>query len=172
MRCTRVHALGLILLALVVVAAAGCGGGKKNAAATVAAGATTSATTHAAATQASTSGSSLSGLASAKNCSQLTELGRQFSQALTGSAAGDTKKVAQLLQQFAAKTPSDIRADFEVVAAAYAKLADAVGNVTTGATPDATALAKLQKLAGEIDQPKLTKAWQHISTWAKTNCRS
>ncbi len=171
MRRTVVQVIAPVVLAGLLVAGCG-GGGKKNTAATTAsgAGATTKATTTAASTDAASTTSDLSGITSAANCQQLAGLGAQFSQAMTGSAAGDTKKVAQLLQEFAAKTPADIRPDFEVVAAAYVKIADALGNVKIGATPDAGTLSKLQKLAGQIDEPKVTKAWQHIGAWAKRSC--
>lgn len=173
MRRRLIYALSLILLAVLVLVAAGCGGGKKNIAATTAPTSTAPATSKAATTTAATSTSDLSGIASAANCKELADLGTKFSEAAGGSAnSRDTKKVAQLLQEFAAKTPSDIRPDFKVVADAFSKIADAVGNVTPGATPDATMIAKLQKLAAEIDTAKLTQASQNISAWVQKNCHS
>lgn len=173
MRSRSIQGLGLIVLAVLVLVAAGCGGGKKNTAATTAPATTAPATTEAATTTAATSTSGLPGIASAANCKELADLGAKFSQAIGGSAdSQDTKKVAQLLQEFAAKTPPDIRPDFKVVADAFSKIADAVGNDTAGATPDATMLAKLQQLASEIDTAKLTQASQNISAWVQKNCHS
>jgi len=163
MQHTTVNTLGPVLLAALLFAA-GCGGG----------GTTTTTTATKAATGGTTTGASgLSGLASSANCQQLKTVSSQFTQALTGSArAGDLKKMSQLLQEFAAKTPSDVRADFKVVADAYAKIFDAVGNVKPGATPDAAAIAKLQKLSTEIDEKRVARAWAHIGVWVKKNCRA
>jgi hypothetical protein len=41
---------------------------------------------------------------------------------------------------------------------------------TEAATPDAATIAKLQKLATEIDQKKLTAASTHISASVQKNC--
>ncbi len=179
MRKRSSYALGLILLAALAPIAAGCGGGKaKSAASTPAttAPATTAPATTATAdttptTTTSAAASDLSGIASAANCKELADLGTKFSTAMTGTAAQDTKKIAQLLEEFAAKTPSDIRPDFKVVADAYSKIADAVGNLKPGSVPDAAALAKLQKMSGEIDSAKLTQASEHISAWVQKSCR-
>ena len=172
MRQRSIHVLGPIALVVLVAVAAGCGGGSKNTAATTAAATTAAATTAPATTKAAATTPDLSGLASAANCKQLADLGTKFSQAMGGTDAQDTKKVAQLLQDFAAKTPSEIRPDFQVVADAYSKIADAVGNLKAGSVPDASTLAKLTKLATEIDSAKLTKASENISAWAQKNCHS
>jgi outer membrane murein-binding lipoprotein Lpp len=193
MRRTSILVIGSAVLAALVLVAAGCGGGgKKNAAttetatttaattqttsttaATTQAATTQAATTAAATTQATTTTSNLSGIASAANCRELADLGTKFSSAFTGSASSqDLKKEAQLLQDFASKTPSDIRPDFQEVAAAFSKIVDAVGNIKPGTTPDATTLAKLQKLSTQIDEAKLTAASQRIATWVQKNCHA
>lgn len=170
MRQRRLYALGLVLLAAIVLpVAAGCGGGKK-AAATTTAATTAATTTEQATTTTAKTTSSLGGIASAANCKQLADLGSKFSQAMSGTDTQDTKKVAQLLQEFASKTPSDIRPDFQVLADAYTKIADAIGNVKPGSVPDPTVLAKLAKLSGEIDSAKLTTASEHISAWVQKSC--
>ena len=66
----------------------------------------------------------------------------------------------------------DIRPDFEVVAAVYAKIADALKgvNLKAGSTPDPAAIAKLTKLSSEIDTTALTKAYTDIGVWAQKNC--
>ena len=101
----------------------------------------------------------------------LLQLGQAFSSAMTG-ANGDVKKEADLLKQFADKTPSDIRPDFETLAEAMEKIADAMKGVKVGGTPDPASLAKLTQLATQLDSPKLTAAEQHIQTWAQNNCHS
>jgi hypothetical protein len=179
LRRTSIHAAALTALAALLLVAAGCGGGGKKAAATTTASSqaatqpatTESASTGAASTAASTTGSNLSGLASASDCKQLRDLGAQYSSAISGAAGGqDMQKTGQLLEEFASKTPSDIRPDFKVVADAYSKLAGTIGKLKPGQAPDAATLAKLQKAIAGLDQAKLTQATQHIQKWLTKNC--
>ena len=173
--------LGLAVLALVGFAVAGCGGGgsKQSAGTTRGVGfstveAITEPTTTAAAptTRAATTTSSPGGIASARNCRELAELGKKFQAAFTGAGnSQDLKQQVRLLKEFADRTPSDIRADFQALAAYLTKIADAVGNLKPGATPDAQTLAKLQKIATEVDQKKLTAASTHIAAWVQGNCK-
>ena len=170
--------LGVSLLAALALVAAGCGGGKKSSATTEAATteavATTEATTtEAATTEATTTTSNLSGLASSKNCRDLAGLSEKFSNAFSGASnSQDVKKQAELLKEFADKTPSDIRPDFQVVADYFSKIAEVAGSLKTGQTPDPATIAKLQKLSTEVDQTKLTQASQHISAWVTKNCHA
>jgi hypothetical protein len=134
---------------------------------------TEAATTEATTTEATTTTSAISGLASSKNCRDLAGLSQKFSNAFSGAANGkDLKKQAQLLKEFADRTPSDIRPDFRVVADYFSKIADAAGSLKVGQTPDAATIAKLQKLSTEVDQTKLTQASQHISAWVTKNCHA
>jgi len=187
MRRTSTLVLGATALAVLAFVAAGCGGGgsKESAATTTeetvpattealtTEAVTTEATTTApATTKATTTTSNLGGLASTKNCRELAELGQKFSAAFTGAAnAQDLKTEARLLKEFADRTPSDIRADFEVLADYMTKVADAAGGLKAGETPDAATIAKLQKLSTQIDQAKLTAASTHISAWVQKNCK-
>jgi hypothetical protein len=179
MRRKPLSILAVIVLSGLVLAASGCGGSKQKAAATTTAATTTAATTTAATTTAqgtttatTSKGSSLSGLANAANCSQLAGLSTSFAQAMAGTGKADVKKTAALLKQFADRTPKEIRADFEVVAAAYAKIAEALKGVdlTSGKTPSADVIAKLTKLSSEIDTAALSKASANIGAWAQKNC--
>jgi hypothetical protein len=180
MRRMSTLVLGATVLAALAFVAAGCGGGSKAAETTTEATvpATTEAvttepiTTLAPTTQATTTTSNLGGLASAKNCRELAQLGQKFSAAFTGAAnAQDLKTEARLLKEFADRTPSDIRADFETLADYMTKVADAAGGLKPGQTPNAQTLAKLQKLATEIDQAKLTAASKNITAWVQKNCK-
>lgn len=171
MRQRPLHALAPVLLVALALVVAGCGGGgKKSAATTAATTAAAPATTAAATTAPTGTTSDLSGLATAANCKQLADLGAKFSDAVSGTDPQDTKKIAQLLKEFAAKTPTDIRPDFTLVADVYSKLADAIGNLQPGSVPDPSILSKLQKLSTEVDAEKLATASQHISDWVRTNC--
>jgi hypothetical protein len=160
-----VAALGGLILAL-----AGCGGGGK--AAQVTFPTVTTPTVPASVTTVGTT-SGLGNLASAANCRQLADLGSQMSAAFSG-ANKNIQTQAQLLQQFADKTPADIRPDFEVFAGAYAKIADALKgvNLNSGKVPSAAVLAKLQALSTQLNQPALQKASAHIATWASKNCHA
>ena len=118
--------------------------------------------------------SSLSALTSAGNCADLANMGAALSQAFSGTGTNDVQKQAQLLKEFADRTPEDIRPDFETVADAYSKIADALKGVdlSPGKTPSPEVLAKLMKLSTELDQTKLTQAETNISAWASKNCRA
>lgn len=170
--------LAVAALSLLVVVTAGCGGKSKSAATTqtaattTAMAATTTATTPAATTTTQTSPSSgLSSIATAGNCGQLAGLSASFAQAFTG-AGTDIQKTAVLLQEFADRAPSDIRPDFQVVAAAYAKIANALKgvNLSAGTAPSAAVLQKLEQLGTEINQQQLQKASSDIAAWAEKNC--
>ena len=178
MRRKPLFTVAVIALCGLVLFAAGCGGGKKKNAATTTATTTTTAkaattaTTTSSSTTTTSKSSGLGSLANAKNCADLAGLSASFAQAMSGTGTADIKKTAALLKQFADKTPSDIRPDFEVVASAYAKIADALKGVklSAGSTPDPAAIAKLTKLSSEIDTKALTKASADIGAWAQKNC--
>ena len=182
MRSTRLTALCLALLAALMLVAAGCGSSSKNSAATTEAAtteaatteeATTEATTTEAATTEATTTAALGGLVASGKCKDLQNLGQKYSAALSGSGAGtDLKKTAQVIQEFADDAPSEIKADFQVVADYMSKVADVAGNLKPGQTPDTATLQKLQKLATSIDTQKLTQASQNITAWVAKNCKA
>ena len=182
MRSTRITALCLALLAALMLVAAGCGSSSKNSAATTEAATTEAATTEAAtteeatteaATTEATTTAALGGLVASGKCKDLQNLGQKYSQALSGSGAGtDLKKTAQVIQEFADDAPSEIKADFQVVADYMSKVADVAGNLKPGQTPDPATLQKLQKLATSIDTQKLTTASQNITAWVSKNCKA
>jgi hypothetical protein len=185
MRRTSMLVVALLVLALAIVAA-GCGGGGSKSAATEAAtteaATTQAATTEAATTEATTTEqattqaattttSGLSGFSAGK-CRDLAESGQKLSAAFSGGTSGQSlKKYSELLQEFAKKVPSDIRGDFKVLADYVSKIADVTGSLKAGQTPDPQVLAKLQKLATQIDQAKLTQASQNITAWVQKNCK-
>jgi hypothetical protein len=187
MRHTKLTALCLLLLAALMVVAAGCGSSSKNSAATTEAAtieavtteettteeaSTEEVTTEAATTDATTT-SAIGGLAASGKCKDLANLSQKYSQALSGAGGGqDLKKTAQFIQEFADQAPSDIKADFQVVADYMSKIADVAGNLKPGQTPDAATIAKLQKLSTSIDTQKLTQASQNITAWVTKNCKA
>ena len=130
---------------------------------------TAAGTTTTAATTPSTSG--LGALGSSTNCQALENLGTAFASAFQG-ANGDVAKEAALLKQFADKTPSDIRPDFETLATAFNQIAaDLKGvDLSSGKTPDAATLAKLATLSTQFSGAKFSQAAANISAWAQKNC--
>jgi hypothetical protein len=194
MRRTKLSALAVLLLAALALTAAGCGGGgSKNSAATTEAATTEAATTEEATTEETTTEaatteeatteeatteeatttSAIAGLVASGKCKDLANLGQKYSEALSG--AGDTqnlKKTAEVVQEFADEAPSEIKDDFKVLADYLTKVADVVGNIKPGQTPDASTLAKLQKLSTEIDAQKLQQAGTNITAWVSKNCKA
>ena len=70
-----------------------------------------------------------------------------------------------------AAVPEEIRDDFQVLADAYEKIAQALEGVDLSSeTPPADAIAKLAQLSQEIDSAALTEASQNISDWTQENC--
>ncbi len=191
---TKLTALCLALLAALMLVAAGCGSSSKNSAATTEAATTEAATTEAATSEAATSEattteaamthetttseaatttSALGGLVASGKCKDLANLGQKYSQALSGTGGTtDLKKTAQIVQEFADDAPSEIKADFQVVADYMSKVADVAGNLKPGQTPDPAMLQKLQKLATSINTQKLTQASQNITAWVSKNCKA
>jgi hypothetical protein len=174
MRRRPFQILAPMFLLAVVISAAGCGGGGSTSTTST----TTTTTTTAAATTApattttapAVTGSGLGGLASVENCKQLADLGQAFSSALQG-ASGNTQKELAVFQQFAAKTPSDIRPSFETIANALAKASTALKDVnTSGGTPSAADLAKLSALASTLNGAQVKQAETKIQQWAAANC--
>jgi hypothetical protein len=111
----------------------------------------------------------LSKFATSGNCRSFAEFGQKISSAFTGQG-GDLKSEAAALHKFADAAPSDVKSDFQTIAAFFDKVVAAVGNLKAGQTPDPSALAKLQGL--QADQAKLTAAGQHISAWVAKNCHA
>jgi hypothetical protein len=155
-------------LALLV---AGCG--SHSPAGTTASTTTTSSSAGGTSTPATTTASGAGNLPilTSANCRQLLNLTQSFAEAMAGSAQ-NLDKTAALVKQFAEKTPTDIRPDFKVLAAAWAKVATSLKGVdlSSGKAPSASVLAKLVKLSSQLDAKKLTTASQDIEVWAHANC--
>ncbi len=140
---------------------------------TTEAASTTETATQETTTTETTTTAGLSGIASAGNCKELSDLGRAFAAASGGSAAGaDVKKQAALFKEFADKAPKEIRADFQLVADYFSSIAQFAGAFKSGQTPDPETLAKLQNLQTQFDATKLTQASQNIAAWATKNCHA
>ena len=170
--------LAVLSIGGLVLIGAGCGGNDSSSTASeTTATTTTPSTTEATTTEATdtstsstTTTSASSDIASAANCQEFAQIGAKLSGAFTGT--GDTQQAKEFFDQLAANAPAEIQADFQTIADAYAKIADALQgyDASSGQVPSADVLAKLQALSTEIDQTKLTEASQNISKWATENC--
>jgi len=79
--------------------------------------------------------------------------------------------VSQLFDELADQVPDEIKADWQVLAKNFQKIAEALKGVDlTSGTPDAATLAKLQKLSTTLDSQAVQQAAAHIEAWAKKNC--
>jgi hypothetical protein len=171
---TRLIAIPFVLA--LVVAVAGCGGSKKSTTTTTttttttAAAETTTTTTNAATTTtAAGTATGLAGLGALGKCSALVSLAEAYAQAIAGTG-GDPAKEAGVLQDYANKAPSDIRADFQVLAAAWAKFATQYKGFSTADLTNPANLAKMQAALKPLESSDVQAASQHISTWVQNGC--
>jgi hypothetical protein len=84
-------------------------------------------------------------------------------------AHGDVQKQADILKQFADRTPADIRPDFQTIANAYSQL---VATAKSNSGGGALNTAALLKLAAKFQDPKFQAALKHVETWLTTNCHA
>jgi hypothetical protein len=178
----RFKAISIAMVLVLVVVAAGCGS-KKSATKTTNSGTTTTTTSGAGGsggggtttTTGSTGNGSTPSFASAKNCAQLASIGAKFSEAMaatSGTGKTNLSDVADVFTALAKAAPSEIRPDFEIIAAAFGKYADALNKsgYKPGQVPTAAQIAALQSLAKTFSDPKLKAAEQHLSAWGSKNC--
>jgi hypothetical protein len=149
-----------------VVVTAGCGGSKKKSA-SPAPSSTPAATT--------TTGAGSPKFATSKNCAQLIALGTRLAQALQTTSGNAQKRLsneAKLLQAYANAAPSDVRGDFQTLAAAFNTYMHALlkAGVKPGKVPTAAQIAQIQAAAKAFNTPKLRAAEQHLTAWAQKNC--
>jgi len=173
------NAAGVVLLIAAALAVAGCGGGSKSSApAPVTVVPTTSATTTTSpATHEPTTTVAPGGTGSLKNCGSLTSFGQEFAKALAaGSTSGTAglKSQADTFKAFADKAPDAIRGDMKIIADAIGKYAEALKGVDlkAGQAPSAEVIAKLTAASKEFNQPAVSAAGQHISTWVGSHCHA
>ena len=166
--------LATLLVAALALVAAGCGGSSDEASSdTTTAETTTEVTTTAEMTtteQTSTESSGAGAAALTGKCAELAGLGSKLSAAMGGQDTG-VADVSQLFDELADQVPDEIKADWQVLAKNFQKIAEALKGVDlTSGTPDAATLAKLQKLSTTLDSQAVQQAAAHIEAWAKKNC--
>ncbi len=172
----------LIPIAVLALVAAGCGGDSSNESAadsttTTVAAETTMTTEETTATE-ETTDASASASASASGdvelggkCKEFAGISQKLAASLSGQTA-DLQQASKIFDEIADQVPDEIKADYQVIAENFKKIADALKGVdlTSGQAPSPEALAKLQELSQSMDSPKVQQATQHIEAWVKENC--
>jgi hypothetical protein len=179
--------LAIVSFATLVFAFTGCGGDDNSAADTTTTETTTTETTTTEDTETTettetettetedtdttdTDTTALGDFATSENCAEFAEIGSKISEAFTGGET-DLDQASDAFAELTAAAPDEIKDDFQVIADAYNKLADALQGVDlTSTNPDPEALAKITQISQELDQAKLTQASTNIANWAKDNC--
>jgi hypothetical protein len=179
----RLFALAAVAAAL-IVAAAGCGGSSSKSSS----GATTTATTGgsyggtkttgtSSGTSSGTGSSGSSGTSSgsasgiSKSCLDFAGATAKIGQALGANGKSDPETLKKYIEALAAKAPSSIKADFQTMAEAFGKYADALKGVNLQ-SPSPSDIQKIQKEIAGISTPKVQQAEKNISAWAQGGCKS
>ena len=104
-------------------------------------------------------------------CAELAGLGTKLAAAMGGQDAG-VADVSKVFDELADEVPDEIKADWQVLAENFGKIAEALKGVdlTNGGTPDAETLAKLQELSATLDSQEVQQATTHIEAWVTKNC--
>ncbi|MFN8224222.1 MAG: hypothetical protein U0R50_13365 [Gaiellales bacterium] len=99
------------------------------------------------------------------------EVGKAFS-SLSGNDPASVKEAAAAFQEFASKAPEAVRGDFETLADTFSAYAELFGDVdlTSGETPDAETLAKIQEFATGDSAKKAQEASERITAWSTEHC--
>ena len=94
-------------------------------------------------------------------------------QSLTGEA-GDFDESLDQLEAFADAAPDEIRDDMQVIAEAYARVAEALEDAgidpDSGEPPSPERIAELQEIAEELDDEELQEASERVNTWFEEEC--
>jgi hypothetical protein len=162
----------LLAVLVLVLVAAGCGGDSNDEAvtadettATVATDTTTAA--DATGTTAGSSGDAELG----GECAEFAGVSQKLAESLSGQTA-DIQDAAKVFDEIKDQVPDEIKADYEVIAENFSKIAEALKGVdlTGGETPSPEALAKLQELASSMNSPEVRQATANIEAWVTKNC--
>jgi hypothetical protein len=176
MRPASSRIVAVILAAGLVTIAAGCGGGGKKSSSSTSPVAGAVSTTLTLTGTTGSSGSTAS-FASAKNCQDMAGLAAKAAAAVeaSGNPTSALQTEATELQALAKAAPSDISADFQTFATAFSgflhTLEQAGYKLGSKTPPTAAQIAALTKAARSFDTPKLRQAEQHLSAWARQNCK-
>jgi hypothetical protein len=177
--------LAFVLLVGLMAIVAGCGGSKSSSSTTettTEATTTTEDTTTTEETTAETtteddsggSGSGSSSFANSSNCLKLLNLSSEFAKAAAATGGNDLDATVKFFEEIADKAPEEIRADFQVIAEAFAVYVKALGDadLKPGAQPTPEQIQALTKAAESFSEADVTKASTNIQAWTEKNCPS
>lgn len=109
-----------------------------------------------------------------EECLDLATVGAKVSEAFNaaGGAEGDLSATAEAFDEFVAAAPDEIRDDLQTIADGFGKMAEALKDVdlSSGATPSAEDLQKLQEAMSSVDSEALQSASTNVETWVQENC--
>jgi ABC-type Fe3+-hydroxamate transport system substrate-binding protein len=170
--------LAALLVAALALVAAGCGGSSDEAGSDTTTAAVETTTTEATTTEDMTTTETSTDTAANADlgaltgkCAELAGLGTKLAAAMGGQDAG-VADVSKVFDELADEVPDEIKADWQVLAENFGKIAEALKGVdlTNGGTPDAETLAKLQELSATLDSQEVQQASAHIEAWVTQNC--
>ena len=166
--------LAVLLLAALALLLAGCGGddgGDEAAGTTDTAIVEDDTSTETTDDDGSTATTDDDGIQLEGECAEFAGLSAKLSQALGGSSS-DLSSATEVFDELADQVPDEIRDDYEVLAANFRELAEALEGVdlTSGETPSPEVLAKLQEVSQSLDTPEVREATENIEAWAEENC--
>ena len=170
--------LAALVVAAVALVAAGCGGSSDEASSDTATVTAEETTTEATTTEDMTTTEEMTteetttdaSSALTGKCADLAGLGSKLAAAMGGQDSG-VADVSQLFDELADQVPDEIKADWQVLAENFQKIADALkGSDLSSGAPDAATLEKLQKLSTTLDSKEVRQAAAHIEAWAQKNC--
>lgn len=173
MRWLMVFAVGLAGLAL-----AGCGGSNNASSNTTTETTTTTAAETTTGTTTTSGGTTTSGSLTTPNfssgkCKNLAAASQKISQDLSAAgASGNLQDVAKEFQQFVDAVPSEIKPDVQTLADAFTTYANALKgvNLSSGQTPSAGDLQKMQAALQSLNVKKVQTAERHLTAWTQKNC--
>ena len=105
----------------------------------------------------------------------MANLSVEFSNAIAQASSGsdqDLETTAKAFENFANQVPDEIRAQFKVIAAAFAKYIQVIKDLDLkpGATPSAGDIAKLTQASQSLDNAQVKAANEAVTKWATDNC--
>lgn len=108
-------------------------------------------------------------------CKKVANLSIQFSNAIAQASSGsnqDLQTTAKAFENFANQVPEEIRQQFKVIAAAFAKYVQVIKDLdlTPGKTPAADDIAKLTQASQALDNAEVKAANEAVTKWANDNC--
>jgi hypothetical protein len=164
----------VLLLAALALVAAGCGGDDSDQASADTETTVVEETTGGDATETTadtTSETTDDEISLSGKCAEFAGLGAKISEAMAGGNDG-LDEASALFDELASQVPDEIKADFQVVADNFAKIADALKEIDLepGETPTPDDLAKLQELTAGLDSAEVQQASANIEKWAQANC--